>query len=80
MKRGGKKSRCSHSIKAFLIDFQQSYDPTMEDRGYNKSAFTSESGFLARALRWFKHDHTYARTKAKEVIGDDSVQAESKEG
>ena len=52
----------------------------MEGRGYNKSAFTSESGFLARALRWFKHDHTYAKTKAKEMIGDDSVHAESKEG
>ena len=53
----------------------------MEGRGYSKSAFTSESGFLARALRWFKHGHTYAKTKAKEMVDDDdSVQAESKEG
>ena len=52
----------------------------MEGQGYNKSAFLSESGFLARALRWFKHDHTYAKTKDKELTKDDSVQNESKEG
>ena len=52
----------------------------MDGKGYNKSAFLSESGLLARALRWFRHDHTYAKTKAKELTSDDSVQAESKEG